>query len=193
MDKTHRNAGLLKAALSMAVVLAACSTRPPASDPARLPLTSVASLDVARYAGGWYEIAKYPNWFQRACVSDTKAEYRPGAGGQVVVVNRCRSKSGSTEEAIGTARPSSSGKSSELQVTFVPDWLKFLPFLWADYWVIDIDAGYQLVAVSEPRRQYLWILSRTPHVDDKVLVALLGRLKDKGFDVDKLELTPQSH
>ncbi len=89
------------------------------------------------------------------------------------------------------ARQLDSSTSAKLQVRFAPAWLSFLPFVWGDYWVIELDDGYQLVAVSEPQREYLWILSRTPRVDPVVYNALLARLRQKGFDLNRLELTQQ--
>ncbi len=155
------------------------------------PLAPVASLDVPRYMGGWYEIAKFPNWFQRHCVSDTKAEYSLQPDGRVRVLNRCKRESGESDQVIGVARQDGAASSPRLEVRFAPDWLAFIPLVWADYWVIDIDDAYRLVAVSEPRRKYLWVLSRTPHVDKSAYEALLARLTAKGFDLSRLELTPQ--
>ncbi len=159
----------------------------------RSPLTTISSLDVPRYMGTWFEIAKYPNWFQRMCVSNTKAEYRPQPDGSVQVINRCTSDDGKTKEAVGIARQMGAANSPQLQVQFTPAWLSFIPFLWADYWVIDLDPDYQLAAVSEPKRDYLWVLSRTPEVNPATLDALLARLEKKGFDLRKLERTRQGN
>ena len=155
------------------------------------PLGAVAALDVPRYMGTWYEIAKYPNRFQKKCVADTRAEYSLMADGRVQVINRCRQESGETDAASGVARQVGGAESPKLEVRFAPAWLSFIPAVWGDYWVIEIDDGYRLVAVSEPKREYLWILSRTPAVDAQTYAALLGRLAGKGFDLGKLELTPQ--
>jgi len=76
-------------------------------------------------------------------------------------------------------------------VRFAPAWLSFLPMVWGDYWVIDLDAQYQLAVVSEPQREYLWVLSRTPKVDVAAYQALLARLGQRGFDVKRIELSPQ--
>ena len=75
---------------------------------------------------------------------------------------------------------------------FAPAWLSWLPVVWGDYWVVDLDPEYQLVAVSEPQRQYLWVLARQPQVDAQAYAALLGRLKQQGFDLSQLERSPQS-
>ena len=154
-------------------------------------LTPIPTLDVPRYMGVWYEIAKYPNRFQRQCVGATTATYSLMGDGTVQVANRCRTASGEMTEAIGAARQVGPATSPKLEVRFAPAWLSFLPFVWANYWVIDLDERYQLVAVSEPTREYLWVLSRTPQVDPSAYQALLGRLSKMGFDVSKLDVTQQ--
>lgn len=154
---------------------------------ASAPLETIAALDVPRYMGTWYEIAKYPNWFQRKCVKDTRADYQLAEAGQVSVTNRCRTADGETIEATGLARQIGPASSPKLQVRFAPAWLSFLPFVWGNYWVIDLDEAYQLVAISEPGRDYLWILARTPTVDAGAYDALLARLAARGFDLKRLE------
>lgn len=155
-------------------------------------LSTIASLDVPRYMGAWFEIAEYPTWFQKKCTGGgTTAEYRQQADGTVQVINRCRLESGVMNEAVATARQVGSATSPKLKVRFAPAWLSFLPFVWGNYWVIDLDEAYQLVAVSEPSQEYLWILARTPQVDPTAYNALLARLAQKGFDVSKLEPTRQ--
>jgi apolipoprotein D and lipocalin family protein len=162
-----------------------------AAPPVAPALQTIAALDVPRYMGTWYEIAKFPNWFQKKCVGATRAEYRQLQGGSVQVINRCRLENGEMNEAIGKARQVGPAASPKLKVRFAPDWLSFLPMVWGDYWVIDLDEAYQLVAVSEPEREYLWVLSRTPQVDPQRYQDLLNRLSQKGFDVRRLEQTRQ--
>jgi apolipoprotein D and lipocalin family protein len=154
-------------------------------------LSTIPSLNVARYMGTWYEIAKYPNWFQKKCTGDTKADYSLMSDGRVKVINRCRIAGGDLSEAIGVARQVGTSTSPKLEVRFAPAWLSFLPFVWGDYWVIELDDDYQLVAVSEPKREYLWILSRTPKVDPVSYNTLLTKLRQKEFDLHKLEVTQQ--
>lgn len=161
----------------------------PASAPA--PLTTIAALDVPRYMGRWYEIAKFPNWFQRKCVADTSANYQLLADGRVEVLNQCRQKNGEMQQVLGAARQIGPATSPKLQVRFAPAWLSVLPFVWGNYWVIDLDERYELVAISEPKREYLWVLSRSPQVEPARYQALLGRLKALGLDTDKLEVTVQ--
>lgn len=155
-------------------------------------LTPIASLQVERYLGTWYEVAKYPNRFQRQCIADTRAEYSLLPGGDIQVRNQCRLQSGEWQEALGRARRLDSAAPAKLQVRFAPEWLSFLPWVWGDYWIIDLDDRYELAAVSEPRREYLWVLSRTPVVPPERYNALLSRLALLGFDLTKLETSPQS-
>ncbi len=156
------------------------------------PLQSISSLDVPRYMGRWYEIARFPNWFQRKCISDTSAQYSLLPDGTVRVRNQCRLENGEIAQANGIARRIAGDSSAKLQVRFAPAWLGFLPFVWGDYWVVDLDDRYELAAVSEPGRKYLWILSRTPAVDESRYAALVGRLASLGFDVSKLDRTAHS-
>jgi apolipoprotein D and lipocalin family protein len=160
------------------------------SEPAPV-LTTIGALDVPRYMGTWYEIAKFPAWFQKRCVADTRADYSLQPGGQVLVINRCRQENGEMKDAVGNARQTGGTTSSKLEVRFAPAWLSFIPAVWGDYWVIDLDPAYQLVAVSEPKREYLWILSRSTKVDPGTYAALLARLSSQGFDIQRLEKTIQ--
>jgi apolipoprotein D and lipocalin family protein len=153
-------------------------------------LEAIASLDLPRYMGRWYEIAKFPNRFQKQCVANTTAEYSMDAGA-VKVVNRCQLANGTEQEAVGAARQLGAANSAKLEVRFAPAWLSFVPQVWGSYWVIDLDASYQLAAVSEPSREYLWILSRSPKVDAARYAELLSRLQEKGLNIKQLALTPQ--
>jgi apolipoprotein D and lipocalin family protein len=152
-------------------------------------LEPIPSLDVPRYLGAWYEIAKYPNRFQKQCDRDTTAHYSLQPDGGIQVINRCRRADGRIDEAVGSARQIGPADSPKLEVRFAPGWLSFLPMVWGDYWVIDLDPDYQLAAVSEPKREYLWILSRTPTVPRLAMAGLLDRLSRQGFDVNRLEAT----
>ena len=171
------------------IFLATFSTYSETSDVA---VKTIPSLDVSRYLGTWYEIAKYPNWFQKKCVSNTKAVYSARSDGTLKVLNSCKTAEGEISEAEGTARQIGAKDSPKLEVRFAPAWLSFIPLVWGDYWVIDLDPQYQVAVVSDPRRDYLWILSRTPQLDKKVYDETLQRIRDQHFDVRKLELTVQA-
>jgi apolipoprotein D and lipocalin family protein len=152
---------------------------------------TISTLDVPRYLGTWYEIAKFPNWFQKKCIGNTQAVYSLRSDGSLKVLNSCRTADGEVSQAEGTARQVGANDSPKLEVRFAPAWLSFLPLVWGDYWVIDLDSQYQVAAVSDPRREYLWVLSRTPQLDKKIYDALLMRLQSQQFDIRKLELTQQ--
>ena len=164
-----------------------------AQSQAPLPLQSIDKLDVPRYLGRWYEIAKFPNWFQKKCVADTSAQYSLRPDGSLRVLNQCRLQSGEMDQAEGVAFQVGGTTSAQLQVRFAPSWLSWLPWVWGDYWVVDLDDAYELVAVSEPKREFLWVLSRSPSVDPARYNALIERLAAKGLDVKKLERTSHAN
>ncbi len=186
----------MKIALLAALLPLLLSTAPShAADPAASgakPLATIPALDAKRYMGTWYEIAKFPNDFQKKCTGFTTATYALRDDGRVSVVNRCRRADGSTDTAEGVARQPGGASSPKLEVRFAPAIVSWLPMVWGDYWVIDLDPDYQLAAVSEPKREYLWILSRTPKVDPAAYDALLGRLRAQGLDMNRLAPTRQA-
>ena len=169
------------------VALTQPEDRPGPTDQA---VEAVPAVDLERYAGTWYEQAHLPMFFQRNCVANTTATYTLREDGRIDVVNQCDTDEGERIESRGVARKVDDS-TSKLEVRFAPAWLSFLPMVWGDYWVIDLDPDYQLVAVSEPSREYLWVLSRTPAVDAQAYEALLARLAARGFDPGKLERTTQ--
>lgn len=150
------------------------------------PLKTIPALDVPRYMGTWYEIARYQNRFQQKCVGQSSADYQLQPDGTVQVINRCPLANGEINEAIGQARQIGGPTSAKLQVRFAPAWLSFLPAVWGDYWIVDIDDAYQWVIVSEPRREYLWILAREPKLPDAFSRKLLLRLEELGFTTQAL-------
>jgi apolipoprotein D and lipocalin family protein len=185
------NAWCVSMGLMWATLSGVAQAQAPAHAPALPPVTTIAALDVPRYMGTWYEIAKFPNWFQRKCIANTRAQYLAQADGSVQVLNSCSTTDTDTIDALGLAKQIGPATSPKLQVRFAPAWLAWLPQVWGDYWVIDLDADYQLAAVSDAKRDYLWVLSRTPQVNPKSYEALLSRLTAQHFDVQKLERTPQ--
>ena len=169
----------------------ATTAQRPSQEPTPLPpLQTVPSIDVPRYMGTWHEIAKYPNWFQNKCVSSTQATYSLQANGRVQVLNRCKTDKGEWSEALGAARQIGGPTSAQLKVRFAPEWLSFLPLAWGDYWIIELDPDYQWVVVSEPQREYLWILSRTPQMPAATYQALLAKLQNLGFDLNRIVPSP---
>lgn len=167
-------------------LLALCGCGPTTTERLGLPpLETVASVDLGRYQGVWYEIASFPQRFQEGC-EGTTANYQPGEGGEIVVLNRCWKEGfdGPVTEATGRARVVNAETNAELEVSF------FGPF-WGDYWVIDLGEDYEYAVVGHPGRDYLWILSRTAHLEPEVYKAILERLTAKGYELDRLVETVQ--
>lgn len=167
--------------VGLTCLVAGCGLTSPWIDPPQV----VSFVDVNRYAGLWYEIARYPTWFQTDCVAVT-AEYTLRDNGTIQVVNTCRKRSldGPVSEISGSARVVDETTNAKLKVSF------FVPFE-GDYWIIELDEDYQWAAVSNPSRQSLWILSRTPQMKDETYEAILELLTAQGYDLNRLELTPQ--
>ncbi|MDY7546064.1 lipocalin family protein [Glaciimonas sp. CA11.2] len=157
-------------------------------------VVAVPSIDLNRYAGKWYEIARFPNRFQKSCAGNVTAEYRTRVDGRIDVINRCQKNDGSVDEAIGVARladSSGSATNSKLKVRFAPAWLSWLPFVWGDYWVLDLAPDYSYAVVGEPGRNYLWILSRSPSLPESSYQAAIQKVARQGFDVSQLVKTKQ--
>ena len=164
-----------------------------AQDTSRAPLRVVPSVDLPRYAGLWYEIARLPNKFQDECVGDVTATYTLSDDGTIEVVNRCRKENGETTEATGRARRAGDDEpNAKLKVRFAPAILSFLPFVWGDYWIIDLAPDYGYAVVGEPGRKYLWVLARTPRIDETLFQEILGRARAQGYDLSALIRTHQS-
>jgi apolipoprotein D and lipocalin family protein len=150
------------------------------------PLTTVPSVDLQKYIGKWYEIAAFPQRFEKGCHCTT-AEYEITDKGYVRVVNSCRidSPQGKLKVARGKAFVVNGSNNSKLRVQF------FWPFR-GDYWIIDLAEDYSYAVVGAPSRTYLWVLSRTPKMEDALYRQIVERCAEKGFDVNKLVLTDQS-
>jgi apolipoprotein D and lipocalin family protein len=150
------------------------------------PLDVVAKVELDRYAGRWYEIARYPNSFERGCVGVT-ADYTPRDDGRIDVVNTCFESSldGPSRDIRGSARVVDETTNAKLKVSF------FWPFE-GDYWIIDLDEDYDYAVVGEPSRRFLWILSRTPQMDDDTYLGIVESLPAFGYDPGRLELVLQS-
>ncbi len=170
---------ILEGALLMTVVTAALPTQD--------------WVDLTRYAGRWYEIARLPNRFQRQCAGDVRATYSLRPDGQVTVVNECRRPDGSTARAQGVARRADEkGPASRLKVRFAPAWLSFLSAVWGDYWILGLDRDYRHALVGDPSHKYLWVLSRSPQLDEASYTSLVDAAQRLGFDTARLVRTPQS-
>lgn len=155
-------------------------------------LNVVPEVDLKRYAGTWYEIARLPNRFQNKCAENVTATYTLLENGDIRVVNRCVQENGEVTSAEGIARMANdAGPATKLKVRFAPAFLSFLPFVWGDYWIIDLAPDYSYAVVGEPNREYLWILGRSPVLDESLLNGILGRVKEQGYDISTLIRTRQ--
>lgn len=153
------------------------------------PLRTVAHVDLARYAGTWHEIARLPEAHESQCAGQPRAHYTLRDDGTVGVVNACVDADGSERVAIGEARAQPGGHGARLEVTFLPTWLRWLPFGWADYWVLYLDEAYTLALVGEPQRRQLWVLARRPVIEPQTFDALVEIAREQGFPVDELVLS----
>ncbi|MBE2290787.1 MAG: lipocalin family protein [Chitinophagaceae bacterium] len=149
------------------------------------PLPTVQQVDLSKYAGKWYEIASFPQRFQKGCHCTT-AEYTPTEKGYIIVENRCNKDSINGKESYikGKAFIDDGTGNAKLKVQF------FWPFR-GKYWIIDLANDYSYAVVGHPNRDYLWILCRTPQMEKATYNAILDRIKANGFDVSRLQLTPQ--
>lgn len=177
--------------LPLLLVAAACSSQPDYRAETSPPDT-VASVDLERYQGLWYEIARYPNSFEDTadyvCTAVT-AEYALRPDGKVAVTNSCRKNTpdGELDVAEGVARVVGAN-GAKLKVKFAPAWV---PFASGDYWVLDLTEDYSAALVGSPDGKYLWILSRTPLLDQATGRRLMATARAQGYETDPLQFTLQ--
>lgn len=171
--------------MALAVIIGLSGPACSAAGPEKPPLQTVNSVDLARYAGTWYEIARYPNRFQRDCAGDVTAVYEVKSDGSVRVTNSCAEADGTMKSATASAKVVDRETNAKLKVTF------FWPFS-GDYWILNLGPNYEYAVVGEPGRDYLWILSRTPQMDEATYTVLTERIARQGYDPSRLIRTPQS-
>ncbi|CAN5639330.1 hypothetical protein BH11BAC3_BH11BAC3_24130 [soil metagenome] len=148
-------------------------------------LQTVPNVDLGRYAGKWYEIASYPQRFQKGCTCTT-AEYTATDKGYIIVENRCNKDSVNGKKSYVKAKAfvEKNSGNAKLKVQF------FWPFR-GKYWIIDLADDYSYAVVSHPNKKYLWILSRTSTMNETTYQHITNRLLEKGFDLTKLQVTKQ--
>ncbi len=151
------------------------------------PLETVPYVDLTKYTGTWYEIARFPHRFQEGCIN-TSATYTIREDGKIDVLNKCLldSPEGKLKTARGVARIVDTKTNSKLKVTF------FWPFS-GDYWIIDLGKDYEYAVVGNPDRKYLWILSRSPSMDEKLYMNIIEKLKQQNYDTSRLIKTLQNN
>jgi apolipoprotein D and lipocalin family protein len=153
------------------------------------PVRTVDAVDLDRYVGAWFEIARYPNSFQDKCLADVTATYSRRSDGRIDVINRCRGVDGSVSEAKGIARVVDSTTSAKLKVRFAPGWLSFLPFVWGDYWILGLAGDYTWAVVGSPDRKYLWVLARKADLNGDAYASALAVASANGFEPGRLVKT----
>lgn len=164
------------------LALAGCANSGTGHIPPEPPQTM--QVDLQRYQGTWYELARLPMFFQRNCVQ-SEAHYGLRDDGRIEVSNRCRDKDGEWIEAKGVAEPQVEGRTDKLWVRF-DNWASKLLPIKGDYWVLYRDEDYRVALVGHPERDYLWLLSRTPHVDAATRDQLLAVAREQGYDTAEL-------
>lgn len=153
------------------------------------PPTTVKYVDLKKYVGLWYEIAKIPNSFQDQCVKNTTAKYTLNSNGEISVTNSCIDEDGKEDAADGVVRVVDKKSNAKLEVSFV-SFFGWRPF-WGDYWIIGLDQDYKWAVIGTPNRKYGWVLSRSPKLDKPTMETIFGILKDQGYDSKKFEISKQ--
>lgn len=153
--------------------------------------SAVSYVDLKKYVGLWYEIAKIPNSFQRDCIRNTTASYELRPDGKIKVINRCIGSDGVVKEANGVARVVDTVKNSKLKVSFVS--IFGIQLFWGDYWIIGLDKDYRYAVVGNPSRKHGWILNRTPELSKEDMEAANDILRSNGYDPKSFVLTEQQH
>jgi apolipoprotein D and lipocalin family protein len=156
------------------------------------PLHTVEKVELDKYLGVWYEVARKPMYFQNKCDRDVSATYTLNENGNIGVDNRCYTKDGQLNQSIGEAFIQNAPFNTKLKVSFLPESVRWLPVGRGDYWVLKIDDAYQTVLVGEPRRRYLWVLSRSAQPDQAVVKEYLDYAQSIGYDIGDVIHTKQT-
>lgn len=151
--------------------------------------TVVKYVDLKKYSGLWYEIAKIPNRFQKHCKSGTTAQYKLLDDGKIEVINSCIEEDGESDYTEGIAQIVDKNTNAKLEVSFVS--ILGINLFWGDYWIIGLEKKYEYAIVGTPTRKYGWILSRTPKLSEEKLNEAFEILKAQGYDQKKFEMSLQ--
>ena len=177
-------------AVAMALPLPGVHATPQADIPSGGEVVApVSRVDLARYAGIWYEIAKIPNRFQKQCARDTLAQYTLRPDGRIDVVNQCIKRNGSVDQARGIAKVVDAATSAKLKVSLV-SLLGWRPF-WGDYWIVGLDPNYRWAVVGAPNRKYGWILARSKTLDANSLETISAIIERNGYQRGSFQMDRQ--
>ncbi|MDM1248512.1 lipocalin family protein [Acinetobacter sp. R933-2] len=146
-------------------------------------------VDLTKYLGTWHEIARKPLFFQKKCDYNVTAHYSLNEQGNLKVDNQCWDQNHNLQQSIGEAFVKNAPENTKLTVSFLPNAIRWLPVARSDYWILKIDQNYQVVLVGSPNKKYLWILSRSPKIEQTVLDEYLNYAKSLGFDLSDLTYT----
>ncbi|SPL71921.1 lipocalin family protein [Acinetobacter stercoris] len=152
---------------------------------------TVQHVDLNKYLGTWYEIARKPLYFQKKCDYNVTATYSLNDNGNVKVDNRCFDKSGNLQQSIGEAFVKNAPSNSKLKVSFLPSVIRWLPVGRGDYWILKLDDNYETALVGSPNKKYLWLLSRTQTPDKELVEEYLNYAKELGYNLNDLIYTKQ--
>ena len=173
----------MKSWLMMTLLLIPALPEIALAEDSKQELRVVSHVDLNRYMGKWYEIARLPNPFQKKCAAAVAATYSLLSDGKVSVLNECLQASGKSKAAKGKAKIADPTTNAKLRVTF------FWPF-YGDYWILELGAGYEYAVIGEPKRRYCWILSRTPQMEEPLYEELIDRIAKQGYDTSGFIRTP---
>lgn len=156
------------------------------------PLHVVEKVELDKYLGVWYEVARKPMYFQNKCDRDVSATYTLNENGNIGVDNRCYARDGKLNQSSGEAFVQNAPFNSKLKVSFLPESIRWLPVGRGDYWILKIADDYQTVLVGEPKRKYMWVLSRSAQPDPAVVKEYLDYAQSVGFDLSDIIHTKQT-
>lgn len=155
-------------------------------------LASVPQVKLDQYLGVWYEVARKPMYFQNKCAKNVQARYSLNVNGNIKVDNRCLKANGQLMQSVGEAFIVNPPKNSQLKVSFLPEWLRWLPIARGDYWILKLDDNYQTVLVGEPSRKYMWVLSREAKPNEAVVQSYLKYAESVGYNLNDVIRTVQT-
>ena len=182
----------MRLSLATAMTAAALVSGALAAPAAAQDIVTVEKVDMVRYAGTWYEIARLPNKLQAECAGDVSTTFRLRGMRTYDIETRCRRKDGSEEIDMGIARVQDPTTGAKMEWRFLPLALAWWPFAWTDYWIVDLSPDYSWAVAAVPTREAMWILARKPELDAATYDRLVAKANAMGFDTGKLIRTRHS-